>query len=77
MIFVQNIINRFDTNNLRTAKANGKSTSYTVGKGDSMHICTKDLNGDTHDLDVIKFVFIHELAHVGSDEWDHKDIFWA
>ena len=38
-----------------------------------MFICVYDNNGYIYDYDMISFVFIHELAHVGSDIWGHSD----
>lgn len=53
-------------------------TSYVLEKKE-LHICTTYTeNGQKklHDPDVILYVLIHELAHVGLDDFGHTERFW-
>lgn len=52
------------------------STSTTYDKGRSMDMCLKDVNGEVHEDNLLKFVFTHELAHIMTYENDHPDVFW-
>ncbi|XWV26111.1 putative metallopeptidase WLM domain protein [Tupanvirus soda lake] len=54
----------------------GKYTSYTVNKGDEIALCLRSRkNGELHDLNLIMYVVIHELAHVACPEIDHTELF--
>ena len=48
-------------------------TSYTVNKGTEMAICitTRDSNESIYDKNLLMFVCIHELAHVGTETVGH------
>lgn len=58
----------------------GRSTSYTVFKGVRLHICARQKD-DPHrlvDYEVLKFVGLHELAHIAAfDVVDHPPQFWS
>lgn len=54
----------------------GKYTSYTVNKGEEIALCLRSKNsGKLHDLNLIMYVTIHELAHVACPEVDHTPLF--
>ncbi|QGR54026.1 wlm domain-containing protein [Moumouvirus maliensis] len=54
----------------------GKYTSFTVNKGDEIALCLRSKNGhNLHDLNLIMYVVIHELAHVACPEVDHTELF--
>jgi hypothetical protein len=56
-----------------------KETSYTQNKGEIIALCLREkITGQNkfHSLDVIKFVMLHELAHVVTPELDHSESFW-
>lgn len=61
-------------------------TSYTVSKGATLALCLRERDPaqsgspthyDLHDLDLLTFVYFHELAHVGIDEMNHPPAFWS
>jgi predicted metal-dependent hydrolase len=55
---------------------NGKYTSYTVNKGDEIALCLRSRKtGKLHDINLIMYVVLHELAHVACPEIDHTDLF--
>lgn len=49
--------------------------SYTINKK-RIHICLKDENGHYYDKNMLKYVTIHELAHVMCDEVGHTEKFY-
>lgn len=55
------------------------NTSFTVNKGESIHMCLRD--PDTKKLikddNIIDFVMLHELAHIACPAEQHEDIFWV
>lgn len=53
-----------------------KHTSYTVNKGDEIVLCLrskKTLN--LHNINLVMYVVIHELAHVACPELNHTPLF--
>jgi hypothetical protein len=59
--------------------ADPSETSYTLGKGVEISLCLREKQTGKnmfHSIDVIKFVFLHELAHVVSVSYDHGPEFW-
>lgn len=54
-------------------------TSYTVNKGEILALCLrhKDIPKRFHDINVIMFVTVHELAHIFSVSVGHNDEFWT
>ena len=55
---------------------NGKFTSFTVNKGEEIALCLRSkVTGELHDINLIMYVVLHELAHVACPEVDHTDLF--
>lgn len=55
------------------------NTSYTEDKGKILAMCIREKstgNETIHDHNILVFVSIHELAHIGSINYGHKDEFW-
>lgn len=48
-------------------------TTYTVNKGDQLSVClsTRDNEQHLYDINRLMFVIIHELAHIGSENYGH------
>jgi hypothetical protein len=57
------------------------STSYTIGKGDVLALCLRKKQvGEKysfHEMSILMFVTIHELAHMMTREMHHKYPFWV
>lgn len=53
-------------------------TSFSINKGEEIGMCIRSGNDfkHIHDINTIKFVFIHELAHVISLSEQHTEEFW-
>lgn len=58
---------------------NGATTAWTKNKGELVSMCLRKKDSDAdefHDIDILTFVFIHELAHIASESYGHEDEFW-
>lgn len=55
-------------------------TSFVVNKGDKISLCLREKesgNNKFHDLDILKFVMLHELSHMVSVSVNHDVEFWT
>lgn len=55
-------------------------TSYTKGKGTAMYICVRhrDYPDKLVSRDMLFFVILHEMAHIGNyNGWGHTKRFWS
>jgi predicted metal-dependent hydrolase len=50
-------------------------TSYSVNKGEELAICLKSKTGEFHDINLLMYVAIHEMAHMACSEIGHGDLF--
>lgn len=51
-------------------------TSYSVNKGEEISFCLKSKkNGKLHDINLLMYVAIHEMAHIACPEIGHGDLF--
>ena len=68
-------------NNLQNTvinESNGSSeyTSYSVNKGEQIVFCLRSkYDNQFHDLNLLMYVALHELAHVGCKEYGHTPLF--
>jgi predicted metal-dependent hydrolase len=55
---------------------NSKLTSFSVNKGEEIAFCLKSKKtGDIHDLNLLMYVALHEMAHIACPEIGHGDLF--
>jgi hypothetical protein len=74
------ILKNFDAEPIRFSESTPDSsyTSYTLNKGEKMYVCLRQKN-ETQDLvsvNVLTFVTLHELGHIGTHEIGHTPLFW-
>ncbi len=51
-------------------------TSYSVNKGEELSFCLKSKkDGNVHELNLMMYVAIHEMAHIACPEIGHGDLF--
>ena len=51
-------------------------TSYTINKGEELAFCLKSkTTGQFHDINLLMYVGIHEMAHMACPEVGHDDLF--
>jgi hypothetical protein len=57
----------------------GQDTSYILNKGDKFAVCLRDKGQQRrfHDENLLQFVVLHEMSHLGSLTYGHNREFWA
>lgn len=75
---VQRLLSNYNFESIYETVPTGKNgTSYTIEKGEQLHMCLRDKEtGQLHSDDDIMFVTIHELAHMANPTWGHGDDYW-
>lgn len=78
---VKQIIKNFrsDPNRFLEATPDAQHTSYSVNKGESVHLCLRQRETGDESLvneNVMMFVAIHELAHICTESIGHGPDFW-
>ncbi len=78
---VQRMLQNFkaDPDRFLEATPDAKHTSYSVNKGESIHMCLRQRNGPDESLvneDIVMFVGLHELAHTITRSIGHEPEFW-
>jgi predicted metal-dependent hydrolase len=74
---IQNFRN--DPNRFLEATPDAQHTSYSVNKGESIHLCLRQRNTMDESLvqeNVLMFVAIHELSHICTESIGHGPDFW-
>jgi hypothetical protein len=73
----KNLVSRYDSNAIREHSIyEVDDTSYTLNKGEVISICLRKGDGTFHDMDLLMYVYLHEMAHVAEDVEQHTNIFW-
>ena len=73
---VDELFKRYKHDNLMETLPGSKYTSYSVNKGEEISLCIREGDNTFIDINIIMFVFIHELAHIMTDEVGHTKTFW-
>lgn len=78
--FVQQILEKFDCSSARFSEStpDAQYTSYSVNKGEKIYMCLRQRN-DKEELvneNIILFVALHEMSHVGTASIGHTPEFW-
>ena len=76
----RDILKNFDADPSRFSESTPDSsyTSYTLNKGEKIHVCLRQKNAtqDLVDVNVLTFVTLHEIGHIGTREIGHTPLFW-
>jgi hypothetical protein len=73
---VDRLISRLHNIKLEESPYEPNTSSYTLNKGELISVCVRNKeNKNFHDFDILKFVIIHELAHVASISTGHNEEF--
>ena len=70
---------RDDPNRFLEATPDAAHTSYSVNKGEEIHLCLRQRGGQNESLvneNVMMFVALHELSHVCTESVGHGPDFW-
>ena len=78
--FVKQLINDFDCSAERFSEStpDAQYTSYSVNKGEKVYMCLRQRD-DKETLvneNIILFVALHEMSHVGTSSVGHTPEFW-
>lgn len=74
--YIKQFCNRINKLVLLENAPDGKYTSYTVNKGEEIALCLRSKKtGQLHDINLVMYVVLHELAHVACPEVDHTELF--
>lgn len=68
-----------DASRILEATPDAEHTSYSVNKGESVHLCLRQRNGNDESLvqqNVMMFVALHEMAHMVTPTIGHGPDFW-
>ena len=75
---VEQLVNKFNSNNIKENIPSSEYTAYSVNKGEELVLCLRNINDNSFiDINTILFVGIHELAHIMTDEVGHTEKFWS
>lgn len=73
---VQLMKQRFKTQNIQETDLSDSGTSYTIDKGKELHLCLRNKeDARLHQINILMFVSIHELAHIKSTSYGHNNEF--
>ena len=73
---VQLMKKRFKTQNIQETDLSDSGTSYTIDKGRELHLCLRNKDdAKLHQINILMFVAIHELAHIKSTSYGHNEEF--
>lgn len=78
---VQRLLQRFeaDPERLLEATPDADHPSYSVNKGELVHLCLRQRNGQQEQLvneNILMFVALHEMGHMVTDSVGHEPDFW-
>jgi hypothetical protein len=78
--FVKQMVRNFDADPARFSEStpDASYTSYSVNKGEKVYMCLRQRNEreELVDENVITFVALHELSHIGTSDVGHTPQFW-
>jgi hypothetical protein len=76
----KDILKNFDAEPVRFSESEPDSsyTSYTLNKGEKMYVCLRQKNKEQTlvNVNILTFVTLHELGHIGTREIGHTPLFW-
>ena len=76
--YIKNLDVNFNENRTSIHETDPTSdlTSYSVNKGEELSVCLKSKNsGQLHDINLLMYVVIHEMAHFACPEIGHGALF--
>ena len=76
-LMIQNF--RADPGRFMESTPDSHHTSYSVNKGESIHLCLRERQGPDESLvdeNIMTFVALHEFAHVCTESVGHGPDFW-
>jgi predicted metal-dependent hydrolase len=75
---VRRLVEKFNPNNMMETEPDSKYTSFSVNKGEKIHMCLRSRDGQNkiEEMNTLMFVALHELAHIATKSVGHTKEFW-
>jgi predicted metal-dependent hydrolase len=74
--YIEQLNSRIKNAVINESSEDSAYTSYSVNKGEQIVFCLRSKHdGKLHDLNLLMYVAIHEMAHVGCPSYGHNDEF--
>ncbi len=75
--YIKQLEKKIKNVDIQESSDNGVYTSYSVNKGEQIIFCIRSRkeNNKLHDLNMLMYVVIHEMGHVGCPEFGHTQLF--
>ncbi len=79
--YINQLTEKIKNTKIQENSDNGIYTSYSVNKGEQVIFCLRSRsanlneNNKIHELNLLMYVVIHEMAHVACPEYGHTDLF--
>ena len=73
----QRLAQKFDPSTFQETRIDSNLTSFSIDKGEEVHMCLRDKTPDLplHKINDLMFVALHELSHVASANTGHGEEF--
>lgn len=73
---VKRLFKNYDEDNIRETDIDDDDTSFSIDKGEELHLCLRNKKDfKLHQINILMFVTIHELAHLMSKSYGHNEEF--
>lgn len=75
--YIEQLNSRIANVIIHESSTHSKYTSYSVNKGEQLIFCvrTSKTGNSIHDMNLMMYVVLHEMAHVGCPEYGHTPLF--
>jgi hypothetical protein len=74
--YIEQLNNRIQNVIISESSADSSYTSYSINKGEQLVFCLRSkYDNSFHDLNLLMYVVLHELSHVGCPEYGHGELF--
>src|SRR5690606_2313072 len=76
-VYIDRLAEKIYTVTINESSEDSMYTSYSVNKGEQLVFClrSKYYINKIHDLNLIMYVALHEIAHIACPEYGHTDLF--
>jgi predicted metal-dependent hydrolase len=76
--YIEQLNTKLKNTKIQESTDNGIYTSYSINKGEQIVFCLRSRQtseGKLHDLNLLMYVVLHEMAHVACPEFGHTELF--
>ena len=75
--YIRQLNDKIYSADIMESSEDNKYTSYSVNKGEEIIFCLRSKNDKNklHDMNLIMYVVLHEMAHVACPEYGHTELF--